>query len=459
MKKLIILTMILVSLYKVQYAQNSYHSYTIPTEQLTVDGNSLNAKPGDTIWLEAGAKRYLKLINFHGDSCRNIIFLNQGGSVVVKNMDGPFGIKISNSSFFRFSGTGIDSIHYGIKVSGTKHGCNGIIVEGRSTNFELDHLEVSNTGFAGIMTKSEPRCDLSCNLGNFIQYNTILHDNYIHDTGGEGFYIGHSFYNGWHTMCNGHADTLFPHLLIGVKIYNNIVEHTHWDGIQLGCGFKDCEIYGNKVTNYGTDAINTQNNGIQMSGSAGKCYNNYIANGTGNGILIFGLGDNYVYNNVIINAGLNYYPTEKNKKVDGIYCDDRYTIPSYSYYFFNNTIISPKTDGIRFVCNKSDSNRFYNNIIVNPGSLGSYSSYSSENSFINFASKDKGIQSNNYFSPNTKNLDFVDANNNNFRLLSTSVAIDKGKNLSSYGIIFDFDKHSRPSGGNFDIGAFEYQIK
>ena len=440
-------------------SQNCNCDYTITTEQLSIDGSALNILPGDTICLEAGNKKFLRLFNFHGDVNKNIVFINCGGAVIIQNTDMSYGVKIGNSSYFHFTGTGDSSIPYGIKVLGTKLGATGVGVDDLSTNFELDHLEVANTGFAGIMTKNDPQCDLSTNRDNFVQYQTIIHDNYIRDTGGEGLYVGHSFYSGYSTTCNGLPVTLMPHALVGVRVYNNIVENSHWDGIQVGSATEDCEIYGNRVINYGVDSEAGQNNGIQIGGgTTGKCYNNYIANGTGNGIIIMGLGNNDFYNNVIVNAGLNYFPTDPAKRVHGIFCDDRSTVPESSFNFYNNTIINPKTDGIRFMSTQSINNKFYNNIIINPGSLGRYSPYSKETSYINIGTKTgiSAIQSNNYFDKNMSNILFVDTLTNNYRLKSTSPAIDAGLNLARYGIYADFDSVSRPYGSEFDVGAFEY---
>ena len=58
-----------------------------------------------------------------------------------------------------------------------------------STNFEVDHIEIANTGFAGIISKTDPVCNLSKNRGNFTQYQSVFHDNYIHNTSGEGMYM------------------------------------------------------------------------------------------------------------------------------------------------------------------------------------------------------------------------------------------------------------------------------
>jgi len=342
------------------FSANCNCNHTISASQLSVDGSLLNIQPGDTICLEASNKTYLRLVNFHGNANKYIVFVNCGGEVKIQNTANTYGIKIGNSSYFRFTGTGVEGLKYGIKAFGSTG--NGLSIDDKSTNFEVDHIEIGNTGFAGIMSKSDPKCDLSTNRDHFVQYQSIIHDNYIHDTAGEGLYIGHSFYSGYTMNCNATSVILFPHILSGVRIYNNIVENSHWDGIQIGCAAEDCEIYGNRVLNYGVDGTAAQNNGIQIGGgTTGKCYNNYIANGTGNGIIIFGTGNNDFFNNIIVNAGLNYYPNDVTKRVYGMFCDDRTTISGRSFNFYNNTIISPKTDGIRFMSLQSENNKFYNN--------------------------------------------------------------------------------------------------
>jgi hypothetical protein len=437
------------------YSQNNTTSVSIPASQLIIDGNNYNINPGDTIRLSSGIKEYLRISNFHGDSLHYIVFINDSGSVIIQNNSHPFGILIVNSSYFKFTGTGVDTIKYGFKILKTQANMNGLNISGKTTNYEIDHFEIANTGFAGIMAKTDPVCDLSTNYGYFTQYQTSIHDNYLHDIGGEGFYIGHSYFGGYQTNCNGQADTLYPHELKGVRIFNNYLENCHWDGIQLGCATEDCEIYGNIVTNYGLDSINGQNSGIQISGgTTGKCYNNLISNGSGNGINVFGLGNNLIFNNIILNAGKNYFVNNPTQIVNGIFCDDRTTISGLPFMFMNNTIINPKTDGIRFYSTQSNNNKFFNNIIIHPGSLGNYSNINQ--SYIFLSNGVNASLSNNYFAPDMININFKDSLSANFKLTAISPALDAGIDVSPYGINFDFDNIPRPSSFGYDIGAYEY---
>ncbi|MTI38890.1 tandem-95 repeat protein [Fulvivirga lutimaris] len=96
----------------------------------------------------------------------------------------------------------------------------------------------------------------------------------------------------------------------------------------------------------------------------------------------------------------------------------------------------------------SKNNKFYNNIIVSDGSTG-----------FKFTSKHRDselTQGNNIQTSNINSLNFQDAAAKDFRLTTNSTsAIDQGIDLTSSGVTFDYDGNPRPSGSNFDIGAFE----
>ncbi|MBE7472392.1 MAG: hypothetical protein HS114_24955 [Anaerolineales bacterium] len=91
----------------------------------------------------------------------------------------------------------------------------GAQIGDKSSDFELDHLEIANTSLAGIYAKTLANCsngstniydhdgdgqthddpDDIINRSTFTQYNSVLHDNYIHQVRAEGFYVGSSFYS------------------------------------------------------------------------------------------------------------------------------------------------------------------------------------------------------------------------------------------------------------------------
>jgi hypothetical protein len=336
---------------------------------------------------------------------------------------------------------------YGLKFSGAK--IMGLSLEYLSTNFEVDHIEVSNVGFAGIMAKTDPSCDNATIRGNFTLRDALIHHNYVHDTGGEGLYIGNSFYNnGVNTSCG----VRYPHDLENVKIYNNTVKNTGWEAIQLGCAMRGAEVYNNVVENYGTANVAAQNNGVQIGeGSGGRCYNNYIKSGPGNGLIVLGIGDNTVYNNIIVNAGFC-----------GIFCDDRYTTGT-GFKFINNTIVNPKADGIRIYADvPSLTNLVINNLISNTGSFASYeadaTARTGQDSYVYLLSKNvKVTMSNNFFTRNTQLLNYLTLGNFNTVLTNYCTVVNKGANPSSHGVNIDFNTKSRIVGGTCDIGAVEYK--
>ena len=152
-------------------------------------------------------------------------------------------------------------------------------------------------------------------------------------------YIGHTSPNGWNGM--------LPPRLHAVKIYDNIVDNTGWDGIQLSNAREDAEIYNNYVSNYGTDNDNYQRAGIILGGNTqGDVYNNTIRYGTGNGIEIFGYGECSVIDNILDRAGSipgqdsmyfndNAITVETNPGLE-LTVEDNYIIEPIAYAIRNN---------------------------------------------------------------------------------------------------------------------------
>lgn len=409
-------------------------TYVVPANKTTIDGKVLGFKPGDVICLNAATTySYLTFVNMVGTSDNPIILTNCGGEVTIDAPGKPFVIKIGNSKYFRVTGGNVNN-GYGIKLKGAS--TNGLVLGPLSTNFEIDHIEVFNVGFAGIMAKTDPNCDDATIRGNFTMRNVSFHHNYIHDTKGEGFYIGHTSFNGAKTACG----TRLPHTIEGVRIYRNLVRNSGWDGIQLSSATKGASINNNIVENYSTLNNPDQRGGICIGGgTGGVCHSNIIKSGNGAGLVVFGLADNMIYNNIITNAGTM-----------GIFCDER-TGPGAGYKFINNTIINPKTEGIR-IYSETVPNLFINNIIVNPGSLATYGS----NAYVMKLNSVNIDMSNNYYTTDINSVKFANPAGNNFRLLNGSPAIDKGRNISTYNITRDYYNAIRLQDAGYDIGAAEF---
>jgi hypothetical protein len=417
-------------------------TYTVPYSSgtVTVDGTKLGIKPGNVICLE-GNKTWGNVIfkNIRGTATSPVTIKNCGGTATLSGTGKPFGIRTETSSYFKIDG---GTSGYGIKVNG---GNISVTFDKLTTNVEMHHVEIYNSGFAGVMAKTDPACDMLAVRGKFIMKDMIFHDNFIHDTGGEGFYIGNSF---WLGGVNATCGKLYPHEVQGTKVYNNLIRNSGWESIQVGSSPTGAEVYNNRIENYGTKNVNAQNNGIQFGeGAVGQCYGNFIKGGKGNGIILIGNGKNLVHDNVIVNAGL-----------DGIFCDDRVT--GEGFVFTNNTIIRPALNGIRLYADQVTANKIQNNIIIAPGN---YSKLvyprSSQDSYVYLLSKYVKVTiANNFYSQDINAPKFAAYSSDNYALTTSSlVALNKGISISAYTIPVDYAKQTRVKGTSVDIGAFELQ--
>ena len=397
------------------------------------DGYQMAVQPGDTICIEAGRRPFLRLKNFKGTAEKPLTFINCGGKV---SMGGPAvkdAILIMKSQHFRLTGSGDPQHKYGIHILETKAGSQGIAAIQFSTDFEIDHTEIEKTGFAGIMAKTDPHCDRSADRGQFTMTNVKIHNNYIHHVSGEGIYLGNSFYTGTNVYCNSFH---LPHELKGVRIYDNILEHTGWEAIQVGSAVEDCEIWGNQIRHYGTANKTGQNNGIQLGlGTTGRLYNNLIKEGKGAAIVIQGIGDNYIYNNLIIAPGQEAFNI-----------NTRQPMPGKGIYIINNTVVSAKQGVLREHVNPAKNNVFINNLLLdcsaNWNGLKHYTDWKLENNLL---------------AP-LNSLEFTHSEYGNYLPARNSKAVGAGKDVSAYGIDVDHTNTPRPQGSGYDIGAFELEL-
>jgi hypothetical protein len=405
---------------------------------LTIDGTTLDVQPGDTICLDAVAKYGGAFIfkNINGTDAKPVIITNCGGTVNLKVTDKAWNFKVAASKHFRVTGGDTEG-YYGIRMTGST--ATGFVVTDLSTDFEVDHLEVYGMGFAGIMAKMDPTCDDASVRPNYVMKNVLLHDNFVHDTEGEGFYIGSTSYGGKDVDGCG---TRYPHTIEGIKIYNNHVLRSGYDGIQLSCATKDAAIFDNVIEDYATKNQLTQQTGIEIGdGSVANCYRNLISKGTGDGIACFGIGSNVIHDNMIVNAGQN-----------GIFTDARSATNGDGVKVLHNTIINPGKTGISIYTSALPHNVCVNNIIVNPGFYGQWKN----DAFINDKNNPLYLVSGNITTLKIDEVKFANSKKQNFRLQSSSPAIDGGADISSYEINVDFYKVNRKNGSAYDIGASEF---
>ena len=439
-------------------------SYLIAVDKLYLDGTDLaykDIKPGDTLLFAAGNRDYLLIKNFIGLPGKPIVMMNTGGEVII-DTDHYYGISIQNCRYFKFTGTGDPKQTYGFQVKRVANG-GGIGIGDLSSDFELDHVSVENCLIGGIYAKTDPDCTLTSVRDAFTQYNTNIHDNFIANVGNEGLYVGSSNYFGQTVNCNGKDLVLTPSLLEGVKIYNNIIRYSGWDGIQVSSASKNCQIYNNTILFDSQSETESQMSGILIGGgSKCDCYNNFISQGKGDGIESHGLGGYRIFNNIIVDAGRSFKPADFTQMKYGIFVTDVSVQTDSTFYIQHNNIINPKSEGIRFSSIKSKNNLIAANAIINPGNFDYYengnTSFTGKDAYIMFQyTQSEAIIKNNYLALNVLSVGFSSPNMNSpidFKLVAGSPLIDaadiEGK------IRFDFSEFPRPLGAKSDIGVFEY---
>ena len=398
-------------------------AYVIKATEQVIDGEQLDLKPGDIIKIASGNRGPLLLKNIKGSSSSPVVIINENGKTTIQS-SGSYGLKTENCQFFRLSGSGSNSTNKGLVIDG---GQIGVSFDKFSSDFEVDNIEVKNCGFAGIMAKTDPSCELQASYGGFTMQNLKFHNNFVHDVKGEGFYVGNSFFFEGRDLDCG---KIRPHEIHNVEISNNKVMNAGCEGIQAGCVTQGLKIHHNTIENFGISPFaQAQDNGVQIGeGSSGDLYNNVIKNGPGNGIIILGTGNTKVYNNLVVNPGSH-----------GAFVDNRGSA-SGDVSFIHNTFINVQAGGIK-TYNELVANKFYNNIITGNATPFSYDHGAT------------GDEQNNLTVSSVEECGFVNAAGGDFRLSANSPAIDKGITTE---INTDLGNKSRTSGTAPDIGAYEF---
>jgi hypothetical protein len=259
-------------------------------------------KGGDTLKINAAV--FTDIIEFdhlHGDPCRPIVIINSGGVVSTP------AIRLkSDCEYVRLTGTGTPGVPYGFKTT------SGPLSVDYGHHLEFDHVEVTNpVNGVGMWMKCDPDTTNPITVyipgaNNYVLNKFYIHNCWIHDTNGEGMYIGHTAPDGGDGQTGTYPDgsNILPLRMDSIEIAYNIVERTAWDGIQLSNAKDGAKIHDNIVKNYGTLNMGDQQAGIILGGNTrGAVYNNTILDGTGNGIELFGYGTNYCYNNFMDSTG------------------------------------------------------------------------------------------------------------------------------------------------------------
>lgn len=315
--------------------------HEIGLDQEVWNGAENGVQPGDRVCVTAGERPFLRIRNLRGSASAPVVVSNCGGRVVIHNDERAYALVVEDdSSHFRLTGTGDPAHEYGFDISAPAeepYPGVGVWLVGRSSDYEVDHMEIHDTGFAGVSAKTDPLCDGSADQGNFVQRNTHLHHLWVHDTIGEGFYVGSTQADGQTIRCDGREEVHQVHFLEGVEIHDNLIENTGWDGAQIGMAREGCRFHHNVIRNVGLEGVEFQQQGLQIGTySACEVFANDIRHGPAMGIIVLGAGDLFVHSNLIVD-----FPTG-----DGIYAHQRGVIDGAVYRFAFNTIVGFERNGI-----------------------------------------------------------------------------------------------------------------
>jgi len=129
---------------------------------------------------------------------------------------GRYGILVDDD--FHLFGTGNSGITVGSKVPVG-------IVNPPTSDFEISFVEIREVGFAGMSIKTDDDDSVPME-------NVYIHDNYIHDVGSEGLYIGST-------------QTPPQHAFNHLHVENNRVLRTGTEALQVGQLGDGCEINNN----------------------------------------------------------------------------------------------------------------------------------------------------------------------------------------------------------------------
>ena len=122
--------------------------------------------PGTTICLKShasGVNQSLQLTNLEGSAGNPIKIINTGGQVVFRNASAEdyidMAIRVSNSRHLRITGTGSEPFFYGFKIDGQVGTLRiGVGYHKRSSDIELDHVEIAYTSQAAVSLSTFSNC-------------------------------------------------------------------------------------------------------------------------------------------------------------------------------------------------------------------------------------------------------------------------------------------------------------
>ncbi|MEH0153785.1 right-handed parallel beta-helix repeat-containing protein [Limibacter armeniacum] len=252
-------------------------TYWIEPGQSSVNGNDIPAGSVVAFRPSATPRGRLYFNYLIGTESKPITIINKDQVVIAGTESGKHAVGFIGCQNIRVLGSGNPNIKYGIHIA--ESGSSGMTFDQKSTGVEVAYAEIENTGFAGILCKTD-------NAGSgWTMSNIKFHHNHIHDTHGEGIYLGQT------AVANAHP-------IKNVRIHHNLIHDTGWDLFQVANVTGDIEVYNNTMINGGKENEPMQNQGFQIGDwSTGKYYNNIVSGSKSRFLFMKGGHDIDLYNN------------------------------------------------------------------------------------------------------------------------------------------------------------------
>ena len=429
---------------------------------------------GDTLCIPAGRYGGIRFYDLKGTAERPIVIKNCGGQVqIVEHQHSA--IEFQRCEYIRFTGSGDENYLFGIEIRSTREGAQGVNITNLSSDIELDHLEVAEAGFAGIMAKTDPVCTLpeGWRRAGYEMKNIVVHDNKIQRTRGEGIYIGYTGSTTWNTNRACEGQPIYGHWLSGVEVYNNLISYTGLDAIQVNLVREQGRIYNNRIQLYGLNESIFQDYAMSLGAGQYEVFNNEIINDQldrGKGIqVISGHSGLAIYNNLIVRPQSHALFLHMRSPFEG----------DEGYFIAQNTLVEPRESGIHYNSTITEGPneligeqqdhipvRILNNLILSPGNRFELSNTwkGAQENFVDYNNRStrdaqRVYQHTNVLSRRADTLYLGDPSRDDFRLMDgRSPLLNRGTDLSAWGIVHDLEDQARPFGNGFDIGAYEGQV-
>ncbi len=292
---------------------------------------------GDTLVIASNVSGVVQLYGagsdggWGGDSLYPVVIRPATGSSQI-TIGGAMRI---NGQYIRIMGEYNQSrgVQYGFKFNGSTQ---GIVATTKHSNLTAKWCEFTNVENGTYWKSQVDSTDVLTYYPNWKFNNDTVMYCKIHDTNGEGMYMGHTFFFDGGQPASGYQPV--PH--DGLYIGYDSVTNAGWDGIQISNAF-NTTIEHNYINTTGTLNISSQLYGIIFGGlSWGTVRYNTIKHAASSGIAIFGKDTVRVYGNTIDSCG----GTGIDAPFTSIYINDNtvqsnpYSYPNLIYYLQDNCI-------------------------------------------------------------------------------------------------------------------------